>query len=539
MSRTRPGEFRAHRPMSTGHPSFHKVMNSLEPETSAERRRRMSLEGESTSRILSDHGEPMGRPNPRRQKSLRDHRDLLKDLSETESTDVQSHSFSGFRKRRKERLHKTPSLRARVPRNVLDGGNAGPFRQRFLTRMARALRPNPVLKVEPLHSGLSTSVLYAPEESFDGDVFVPTTLVSGKPSSKDPTLVYRDSAFEIRVAGMFVESFDRYNNDKELLLYSIQTDPNTAGDANQSLPFIHFDYNRDARLTSDRLNTYLPIPASKSYVMSSKGHVKTKTKAPVESESTSNMAPFSPITSSCPSPNPSNRPMIKKKDSLTKERKSVNVQFRILEMDKPSQTIRDAVSGIDDLGGFVSGFASAAPFLGVLTPALSMVSNVSKRALDSYAEPENIVSIDMDFLLADRKRVEGGNSSSGEYLRYGYYFFLAEPVEGKLWASVRTPKNVQLMLKRCDSEYTRCERIDARKFFPLTDVSYIVIRVVEPTDSSRFNRQPLQMNHAHILEDLFKRSRPGHDDSDNVRNGLYHLGKELGVLDSESEDEHS
>ncbi len=535
MSRTRPAEIRSKRPMSTGHAHLHKV--TIEPNTD-ERPRRMSLEGASMSRIFSDHAEPMVRPVPRRQKSLRDHRDLMKELSETESTDVQSHSFSGFRKRRKERLYKTPSLRARVPRTVLEGGNAGPFRQRFLTRMARALRPNPAVKVETLHSGLSASVLYAPEESLEGEVFVPTALVSGKPSSDDNTLVYRDSAFEIRVAGMFVESFDRFNGDNELLLYSIQTDPNTAGDANQSLPFIHFDYNRDATLTSERPNTYLPIPASKSYVMSSKGCNKVKSKIPDRSNPPS-LTPFSPMTSACPSPSPAMRGLSKKKEHVTKERKSVNVQFRILEMDKPSQTIRDAVSGIDDLGGFVSGFATAAPFLGVLTPALSMVSSVSKRALDSYAEPEKIVSIDMDFLLADRKRVASGNSACGEYLRYGYYFFLAEPVEGKLWASVRTPKNVQLMLKRCDGEYTRGERIEARKYFPLTDVSYLVVRVVEPTDTVRYNRKPIQMNHAHMLEDLFKRSKPGRDESDNVRNALYQLGREMGVLDSDSDEDQA
>lgn len=492
------------------------------------------------SRIFSDSVEPMARPIPRRQKSLRDHRYLLNDVSETESTEVQSHSFSGFRKRRKERLYRTPSLRARVPRDVLEGGNAPPFRQRFLTRMARAIRPHPAVKVEPLHSGLSASVLYAPEVGPDREVFVPTSLVSGRPTAGDNSIVFRDSAFEIRVAGMFVKSFDRFSSDNELLLYSIQTDPHQPGDMNQSLPFIHYDYTRDATITSERANTYLPVPASKSYVMSSKGHQQNaNSKSRPQSRRSSTLAPFSPITSACPSPSTLSNSTGRKRDTSTKELKSVNIQFRILEMDKPSQTIRDAVSGIDDLGGFVSGFAGAAPFLGVLTPALSLVSNVSKRALDSYAEPEKVISIDMDFLIADRKRVESGNVAPGEYLRYGYYFFLAEPVEGRCFASVRTPKNVQLMLKRCDGEFTRGERIDARKYFPLTEVSYLVVRVGEPTDTVRYNRKPIQMSHAHMLEELIKRAKPGHGDAENVRESLYQLGIELGVIDSDSEDDHS
>ncbi len=41
------------------------------------------------------------------------------------------------------KLYKDPTLRARVPWAVLEGGNVGPFRKSYLTRIFRRLRPRP------------------------------------------------------------------------------------------------------------------------------------------------------------------------------------------------------------------------------------------------------------------------------------------------------------------------------------------------------------------------------------------------------------
>lgn len=441
------------------------------------------------------------------------------------------------RKSRQPRMYKDPTLRARVPRYVLEGGTAPPFRRRFLSRVFRSLRPNHAVKVEPLESGLSTSVLYAPELVHDNDKqsmpFVPTTLVSNRPEPRDKNIVYQDSPFEIRVSGMLVRNFDRWgpSNDNELLMYSIQTDPGTTGDTNQSLPFIHYDFQRDGSKSTEQPNIYIPIPASKSYVMSSpgkKGNPQKVTKRP-------------------PPPAGSNAGMrkVSSKSMSTglkaRPKKSVNVQFRILEMDNPSETIKQAVSGIDELGGFVSSVSAAAPFLGVLSPALGLASTVSKRALDSYAQPDKVISIDMDFLLADKKRVVDRSAPPGEYLRYGYYFFLSEPIEGKLYASVRTPKNVQLMLRRCDADNNmptsmRGDPVVSRRFFPLLEVSYLVVRVVEPTGAGRLMRRPIQMTHANQLESIFNRTKLN-DDPQQIRDAIWDLGRELGVIDSDSEED--
>lgn len=429
------------------------------------------------------------------------------------------------------KMYRDPTLRARVPRHVLEGGNAPPFRHKLLARVARSIRPSKAVKVEALRSGLSTSVLYAPEGNDARGTFAPTQLVSNRPRPDDRNIVYQDSAFEIRVAGMLVRNYDRWgpSGDNELLMYSIQTDPSTAGDANQSLPFIHYDFQRDG---SESANTYVPIPASKSYVMSSGGIGGASVKLPTTKKRTAQ-------STAAPKTKPVKTASRVPSTFAARPKKSVNVQFRILEIDNPSEMIKQAVSGIDELGGFISSFSAAAPFVGMLSPALGLASAVSKRALDSYAQPDKVISIDMDFLLASRERVRKGTAPAGEYLRYGYYFFLSEPIEGKLYASVRTPKNVQLMFRRCDDDLHAPTTISGdpvatRRYFPLVEVSYLVVRVVEPTGAGQVNRRPIQMSHAHALEDIFKRTKLD-DDPVEIRNAIWNLGHDLGILDSDSD----
>jgi len=198
-------------------------------------------------------------------------------------------------------------------------------------------------------------------------------------------------------------------------------------------------------------------------------------------------------------------------------------------LDDPSPGVKAAVKGIDEFGGALNMLDPVAPFIGALTPALSLAGAVSKRALDSYAQPDKVISIDMDFLLADKERVRSKTASPGEYLRYGYYFFLSEPVEGKLWASVRTPKNVQLMLRQ------HSRKVGELEYFPLTEVSYLVVRVTEPTDSGiRRNRRPVQLAHAHQLESIFQQSKQNNDPQ-AVQNAVKQLGKDLGVLHSDDD----
>lgn len=437
---------------------------------------------------------------------------------------------------RQPSLHRDRSLRAKVPRAVLEGGGAGPFRRGTLRRILRGFLPREGVLVEPRHArGLSATVLYASETAPVSDEcpFAQTELTSGPPSGN---LVYSDSEFEIRASGMLVANFDRWvptgSADNELLLYSVQCDPEAqgTGDNAESLPFIHFDHRSDAYTAIDRPNTFIPVPASKAYVTGSAtspcANRRKKKHSHKNSKHSASGASYGTTGSSSTSQKP--RPM-----------KSVNVQFKILELDEPSETVKQAISRIDELGGVINSFATTMPALGILSPALSVAGSVSKRALDSYARPDKVISIDMDFLLADRTRVAAGTSPPGEYLRYGYYFFLAQPIEGKLYASILTPKNVQLMLRRDDQgQHGRADGEQAgRRYFPLTQVSYLVVRVSEPTCAGTARkRRPIQMAHARELEDLFMRSRST-EDPENVKRALKELGQRLGMVESDSDDD--
>ncbi len=76
----------------------------------------------------------------------------------------------------------------------------------------------------------------------------------------------------------------------------------------------------------------------------------------------------------------------------------------------------------------------AARKLELLSSAMAVAGVVSR--LTRIKKPDKILSIDVDFLLADWTRVESETATNGECLRYGYYISYKEPIEGKLYASV-------------------------------------------------------------------------------------------------------
>ncbi len=422
------------------------------------------------------------------------------------------------------RLYRNPSLRARVPRTILEGGSNGPFRRGFLSRTVRRMIPVRPVKVEKWSGGLAPTRLYAPFVADEDAPHAETKLLFGSPSPSDSNLVYSDMPYEVRVAGMMVKSFDRFDNSNELMLYS--TESANSCQSSTTLPFIHYDYSKDSTVMTEKANNYVPIPASKSFVTGSSGK---KGSGSGSTESSASLA--------LKSDEPSSLISLEKVRPMKRRRSSVNLQFRILEIDEPNDTVQEAVNGIRDLGGIMNSFGTALPFLGALNPAMAIASSLTQRALDSYAKPDRVLNIDMDLNIATRERVVMETAPPGEYLRYGYYFFLAESVEGKLYASVRTPGNLTLMLKRSDETTDRNAQVDARAYFPLTDVSYLVVAVREPTEFKQTNRRPILMNHAHKLEDLFKSAQPGMDKPSNIQKSLYNLGCQLGVFDSDSDHE--
>ena len=165
---------------------------------------------------------------------------------------------------------------------------------------------------------------------------------------------------------------------------------------------------------AEQPNTYIPISAAMSYVMGSSHRVMNEMP---------NIASTKPSTTKSSS---------KLSGSLTQ---SVNVQFRILELDESNDFACLAVKRIELLGGMVAGFSAVALMAAVLLPALRLVSSVSKQALDLDASPDKVVCVDMDFLLAHRTRIRQGDATACKYLRHNNYYFLSEAVEGQLYVS--------------------------------------------------------------------------------------------------------
>eukprot|EP00171_Calliarthron_tuberculosum_P006444 IDg6444t1 len=177
------------------------------------------------------------------------------------------------------------------------------------------------------------------------------------------------------------------------------------------------------------------------------------------------------------------------------------------------------------------------------TPSFRMAKLISNRTLEFLSGPDPVMSVDMSFQIANRLRVDNGAAVAGKYLRYGCYFFLSEPVSAKLYASVTTSEHVQLMIrKELDAIPKRrnCrKRIDPvgdHCYLPLTGVSYIVVRVSEPTGSCSGRHRYTQFKDAAKLEYIFKKARGG-EDPDTIRRKLINLGRGIGVFDSDSESE--
>lgn len=380
--------------------------------------------------------------------------------------------------------------------------------------------PHKEVKVEANAAGLAPTCLFASDHMLASPFIEPfkeTEFITSRPEYIDKqSIVYRDSPFEIAVVGMYIsqKKEGKLTNchqtsvqmacAKRVLLYSLLRESGDVGEDNDALPFIHYDPSKDDKHVSQHANAapdqFIPIPASKSLFMASDG-----------------MQP------------------------AAKARRSVNCRFKVLQLDAIDDMLQMCLAGIEQLTSHIGQFSHAAPLLGLLSPALSLASSVSKCALEAHAKPDKVIMTDMNFLLAERARprLKEDRSSemafehrSGEYLRYGYYFFLQERVDAKLYASFRTFPNVTLMMKRADAD-TVCG--NEKLFFPLTDVSYLVIRVTGRVSGCRATRKAIRMSHVQRLEDVFNTAVAWCDaggngaDAVNVVRSLATLADDLGI----------
>lgn len=373
-----------------------------------------------------------------------------------------------------------------IPLKSLEGG--------IWNNISRMIKLTSPILVEGLGADESTAKsLY----TSDLQCIAQTEKTYCKPAQHEP-FVYQGDAFEVRVVGMQVSKYDQLLpglNGNELFMYSTVKESNVTGD---DIPFIHFDYKRDGDKKSQRPDTYIKIPDSKTFTYG--------------------------ITK-----------------QASEKKKSVNIQYRILEVDAPMKPIRQAVSGIEDMDGFVSGFGSYVPILGIVAPFLGIAGSVGKKMLHSYAKPDKVMTVDMNFSLADRDWTDDQNSVADNYLRYGYYFFLSEPYGAKLYASVHTPDNVRLLLHSGSSSLAPNGRLRRTKsqydgfrkpeYIPLTGVNYIVIKVSRPTGDPII-RSRLKLIDSKRVEQVVEGMMEAGEIEENIRNNVFRVLTNTGIIES-------
>lgn len=150
--------------------------------------------------------------------------------------------------------------------------------------------------------------------------------------------------------------------------------------ANGDAPFIHYDPVIDGHDVGNAADAYTPVPATKALYLRCMGKKGTPA------------------------------------DELIPQ--SVSVRFTIMEIDKVSDVQARAISGVDQLGNYVSPGAETVPYLELLTRAFAVASSLGRSGLKRYEKPDHVHSVDMEFLLAER---ENQNETEDKGPVYGNY----------------------------------------------------------------------------------------------------------------------
>lgn len=250
----------------------------------------------------------------------------------------------------------------------------------------------------------------------------------GKPS--EGSFVFQGDQFEVRVVGFSVTNFDLpipgLKGQNELILSSMEktvaakTDqgPNTGL---SQAPKIHFDFRKDHTTEPDK---YQPVPDGSALATRCYG---------------------------------------------SEGKTDVNVNFLIMEIDNVSDETRATIDSVGSLAERLQDATAVMPYMAAMSPVLSLAGDLGNMALKAYAKPDRVIGTDMDFKIL--RRGDASLQRSGDYLRFGYYFFLSKPLNVKLYAATRGSKNVRLLM-----------RDENMNFVPLTHVSYVVVKVLVPQE---------------------------------------------------------
>lgn len=231
------------------------------------------------------------------------------------------------------------------------------------------------------------------------------------------------------------------------------TDPNGVRLLPSDVPLIHYDPVIDGHNQGSVPNSFIPVPASKSLYRQHR-HEKTNTSI-------------------------------------------IPVRFSVMEIDKISPTQAATLSRVDSLQTYASQAGTAIPYVDIVSTAVGVANSLGRHVIRNYARPDHVISSDFEFYLAspqvrhcqNHTHIHNKNpqpisnhhdtstSYAQPYLRYGYYFFLAEQVDARLYAQTdSSQQNVPLLLRRSKMSH-KMARKGEKEFFPLSNVPYVVMKV--------------------------------------------------------------
>lgn len=251
--------------------------------------------------------------------------------------------------------------------------------------------------------------------------------------------------------------------------------PSSLHMTNYDLPFIHYDPEYDGHDVGSRPDTFVPIPGSKRLYLQRKGKF-----APKEDQ----------------------------------ESPALYMRFTVMEVDKLSEEQISAIKSIEMIGKSVSNAAASVPYLKIISSMLKFANYLGKSALKKVSEPDHVMSVDVGFKLAQRVEEQNAEGQKvlvlrprqeeiGNYLRYGYYFFLNKKVDARLYAQTgASSQSISLLLKR---EGYLPKVVNEKDYFPLTGVSYVVIKVTRGCSPVRKDRGEVAEMHRQRLIGLLQK----------------------------------
>lgn len=209
-----------------------------------------------------------------------------------------------------------------------------------------------------------------------------------------PHLVSIEDEFELSFVGMHVPPCDSLpTNPNELLLYSLHNqvfpdnegfvpqamstssfsdsghkekeeernspvlDPNGIALQANDVPFIHYDPTMDNHGDGSTPDTFLPVPASKGVIR--QHHANSP---------------------ACIMP----------------------IRFSVMEIDKVTSEQAQGLLKVDSINGMLKQTNSTVPYIAIISSAISVANSVGKRALKKYAQPDHVLSKDMEFHLVPK-----------------------------------------------------------------------------------------------------------------------------------------